>query len=83
MEGTLALRSPNVYRRLPALCAAMFCLGAGLEYVMCKTGFYNVTAVREGQRAAGSKAEDEEFWLRVQARREARARMVTIRSDDE
>ena len=59
----------------------MFLLGAGLEYVMCKTGFYNVTSVREGQREAGSKAEDEEFWMRVKARREARARMVTIKSE--
>eukprot|EP00913_Durusdinium_trenchii_P035774 g33475.t1 len=81
MEGKLALRSPNIYRRLPLLCGAMFCLGAGLEYVMCKTGFYNVTSVREGQREAGAKAEDEEFWMRVNQRREARARMVTIKSE--
>eukprot|EP00434_Breviolum_minutum_P038086 symbB.v1.2.033779.t2/scaffold4220.1/size42939/2 len=77
MEGNLALRSPNIYRRLPLLCTAMFCLGAGLEYVMCKTGFYNVTTVREGQREAGAKAEDEEFWMRVNSRREARARMIS------
>mmetsp|Transcript_34340 Transcript_34340/g.99740 ORF Transcript_34340/g.99740 Transcript_34340/m.99740 type:complete len:83 (+) Transcript_34340:89-337(+) len=82
MEGNLALKTPNLTRRLPALCAVMFALGAGLEYVMCKTGFYNVTAVREGQKAAAQKAEEEEFWMRVRARREARQAQVTIRSEE-
>ena len=36
----------------------MFGLGAGLEYVMCKTGFYNVTAVKEGQKVASQKGEE-------------------------
>mmetsp|Transcript_15250 Transcript_15250/g.23303 ORF Transcript_15250/g.23303 Transcript_15250/m.23303 type:complete len:83 (+) Transcript_15250:28-276(+) len=82
MEGNLALKTPNLARRLPALCGLMFCLGAGLEYVMCKTGFYNVTAIREGQKAAAQQAEEEEFWLRVKARREARQAAVTIKSDE-
>ncbi|CAE7892540.1 unnamed protein product, partial [Symbiodinium microadriaticum] len=72
-----------IYRRLPALCGASFLLGGSLEYVMCKTGFYNVNLVKEGQKTASSKAEDDEFWMRVEARREARARMVTIRSEEE
>eukprot|EP00416_Gambierdiscus_australes_P017109 CAMPEP_0171067412 /NCGR_PEP_ID=MMETSP0766_2-20121228/7987_1 /TAXON_ID=439317 /ORGANISM="Gambierdiscus australes, Strain CAWD 149" /LENGTH=82 /DNA_ID=CAMNT_0011523649 /DNA_START=136 /DNA_END=384 /DNA_ORIENTATION=- len=82
MEGNLALRTPSLARRLPALCGLMFCLGAGLEYVMCKTGFYNVTAVKEGQRAASQRAEEEEFWMRVKARRAAREAQVTIRSEE-
>mmetsp|Transcript_5750 Transcript_5750/g.9024 ORF Transcript_5750/g.9024 Transcript_5750/m.9024 type:complete len:83 (+) Transcript_5750:69-317(+) len=82
MEGNLAIRQVNLVKRLPALCGVMFCMGAGLEYVMCKTGFYNVTAVREGQKAAASKAEEEEFWGRVRARREAREKLVTIRDPE-
>merc|ERR1712194_20721 len=83
MEGNLALRTPSLARRLPALCAVMFCLGAGLEYVMCKTGFYNVTAVKEGQKAAAQKQEEDEFWMRVKARRAEREAKVTIRSSSE
>mmetsp|Transcript_38163 Transcript_38163/g.75688 ORF Transcript_38163/g.75688 Transcript_38163/m.75688 type:complete len:83 (-) Transcript_38163:85-333(-) len=82
MEGHLALKTPNLFKRLPALCAIMFGLGAGLEYVMCKTGFYNVTAVKEGQKVASEKAEEEEFWMRVKARRAAREAQVTIRSEE-
>mmetsp|Transcript_20772 Transcript_20772/g.48207 ORF Transcript_20772/g.48207 Transcript_20772/m.48207 type:complete len:82 (+) Transcript_20772:126-371(+) len=81
MEGNLALRTTNVTKRLPALCGVMFFLGAALEYVMCKTGFYNVNAVREGQKAAVRKAEEDDFWMRVKARREAREALVTIKSE--
>mmetsp|Transcript_4105 Transcript_4105/g.9659 ORF Transcript_4105/g.9659 Transcript_4105/m.9659 type:complete len:84 (-) Transcript_4105:209-460(-) len=83
MEGNLALRTPNLARRLPAICVLMFGLGAALEFVMCKTGFYNVTSVKEGQKAANEKTEEEEFWMRVKSRRQAREAMVTIRSDEE
>mmetsp|Transcript_6495 Transcript_6495/g.11272 ORF Transcript_6495/g.11272 Transcript_6495/m.11272 type:complete len:82 (+) Transcript_6495:128-373(+) len=81
MEGNLALKTTSVARRVPALCAFSFVMGAALEYCMCKTGFYNVTTVREGQKAANRKAEEEEFWFRVRARREAREKLVTIQSE--
>mmetsp|Transcript_50035 Transcript_50035/g.116907 ORF Transcript_50035/g.116907 Transcript_50035/m.116907 type:complete len:82 (+) Transcript_50035:96-341(+) len=81
MEGNLSLKTSNVTKRIPALCAFMFVVGAALEYVMCKTGFYNVRSVMDGQKAANRKAEEDDFWLRVRARREAREKLVTIKSE--
>ena len=79
MEGRLSVgKPPNVGKRLPAVCGFCFFMGGLIEWFMCKTGFYNVYSVREGQKAAAKKAEDEGFWLRVQARREARAKEVEI-----
>lgn len=43
-----------------------------MEYVMCKTGFYTVYTVKGGKREAEELQKDEDFWLRVRQRREAK-----------
>ena len=43
-----------------------------MEYIMCKTGFYTVFTVKGGKREAEELQKDEDFWIRVQQRREAR-----------
>ena len=49
-----------------------------MEYVMCKTGFYTVYTVKGGKREAEEMQKDEEFWIRVKQRREARQNAVVI-----
>ena len=72
MEGRQALRISPPYKRLPLLSASMFVFGGLMEYVMCKTGFYTVYTVKGGKREADDMQKDEEFWMRVRQRREAR-----------
>lgn len=43
-----------------------------MEFIMCKTGFYTVYTVKGGKREADEMQKDEDFWLRVKSRREAR-----------
>lgn len=50
----------------------MFVFGGLMEYVMCKTGFYTVYTVKGGKREAEELQKDEDFWLRVRQRREAK-----------
>jgi hypothetical protein len=50
-----------------------------MEYVMCKTGFYNVLTVNSGKRNAEQLQRDEDFWVRVKQRREARQNAVQIK----
>jgi hypothetical protein len=52
-----------------------------MEYIMCKTGFYTVYTVKGGKRQAEEMQKDEEFWMRVNQRRQARKSAGLI-SDD-
>ena len=52
-----------------------------MEYIMCKTGFYTVYTVKGGKREAEEMQRDEDFWLRVRSRREARQSAVTIKDE--
>ncbi len=81
MEGRQALRLSPPFKRLPLLCGSMFIFGGLMEYIMCKTGFYTVYTVKGGKRDAEELEKDEDFWLRVRQRREARKNAVVI-SDD-
>ena len=56
----------------------MFLFGGLMEYVMCKTGFYTVYTVKGGKRDAEELQKDEDFWLRVKQRREARKNAALI-----
>ena len=47
MEGRLSLPPPQYARRLPLLCVSFFGVGALMEWIMCKTGFYNVYSVQQ------------------------------------
>jgi hypothetical protein len=78
MEGRQALRISPPFKRLPLLCGSMFLFGGLMEYVMCKTGFYTVYTVKGGKREAEEMQRDEEFWIRVKQRREARQNAVVI-----
>lgn len=78
MEGRQALRISPPFKRLPLLCGSMFLFGGLMEYVMCKTGFYTVYTVKGGKREADEMQKDEEFWIRVKQRREARQNAVVI-----
>lgn len=78
MEGRQALRISPPFKRLPLLCGSMFVFGALMEYIMCKTGFYNVFTVKGGKREAEELQKDEDFWIRVQQRREARTKAGLI-----
>lgn len=78
MEGRQALRISPPFKRLPLLCGSMFLFGGLMEYVMCKTGFYTVYTVKGGKREAEEMQKDEEFWIRVKQRREARQNAVVI-----
>ncbi len=49
-----------------------------MEYIMCKTGFYTVLTVNGGKREAEALQKDEDFWIRVQQRREARKKAGLI-----
>lgn len=49
-----------------------------MEYIMCKTGFYTVFTVKGGKREAEELQKDEDFWIRVQQRREARTKAGLI-----
>eukprot|EP00921_Rhytidocystis_pertsovi_P026354 GHVQ01042510.1.p1 GENE.GHVQ01042510.1~~GHVQ01042510.1.p1 ORF type:complete len:129 (+),score=13.22 GHVQ01042510.1:267-653(+) len=71
-QGSKALPRLHPYKNLPGLCMCCFFCGAAMEYVMCLTGFYNVTSVNHARRAAEYRVEDEAFWDRVKARRQAR-----------
>lgn len=66
------------FKRLPLLCGSMFLFGGLMEYVMCKTGFYTVYTVKGGKRDAEELQKDEDFWLRVKQRREARKNAALI-----
>jgi hypothetical protein len=59
----------------------MFIFGGLMEYIMCKTGFYTVYTVKGGKREAEEMQKDEDFWLRVRARREARQSAGMIKDD--
>lgn len=72
MEGRYSAPVLNMRGRLPAMCAASFVLGASLEYIMCVTGFYHVYSVKRGEVASIKEREDEDFWIRVDAKRSAR-----------
>lgn len=50
----------------------VFCYDSVLEYTMVKTGFYTVTSVNFAQRQASMVVEEEQFWKRVEARRNER-----------
>ncbi len=63
------------------MCAVSFVVGAAIELMMCTSGFYNVYNVKQGQKAAEKDRDDQEFWLRVNARREARITAGTIKDD--
>ena len=39
---------------------------------MCVTGFYHVYSVKRGEVASIKEREDEDFWIRVDAKRSAR-----------
>jgi hypothetical protein len=60
----------------------MFVFGGLMEYIMCKTGFYTVYTVKGGKRDAEELEKDEDFWLRVRQRREARKNAVVISDND-
>ena len=81
MEGRQALKPLQLTSRLPTMCLVSFAVGAALEWVMCSSGFYNVYNVKQGQQAAEQQRDDQEFWLRVQARRQARLNAGTIPAD--
>lgn len=72
MEGRFSAPVLNMRNRLPAMCAASFLLGATLEYIMCVTGFYHVYNVKRGQVASTKEREDDDFWIRVNAKRSDR-----------
>ncbi len=78
MEGRQALRSLNLRPQIPKLCAISFLVGCTIEFIMCKSGFYNVYNVKQGQRKSTAEREEVEFWLRVNARRDAKEKAVMI-----
>jgi hypothetical protein len=82
MEGRHALKSINLRSRLPAMCGVSFVVGAAIELMMCTSGFYNVYNVKQGQKAAEKSRDDDEFWLRVNARRQAKSNAGTICTED-
>ena len=81
MEGRFAAPTLQVRRRLPSLCAFSFLLGATMEYIMCSTGFYHVYNVKQGQRESAKERDAEDFWIRVNATREAKRAAANIRDD--
>ena len=81
MEGRYAAPVLNIRSRLPTMCAVSFAMGATLEYIMCVTGFYHVYNVKEGQKAASKEREADEFWIRVNSKREAKQRAGKITDD--
>jgi hypothetical protein len=81
MEGRHSLHPINLRSRLPAMCVISFFVGAAIELMMCTSGFYNVYNVKQGQKQAEQVRDDEEFWLRVSARRSAKVQAGTIRDD--
>ncbi len=81
MEGRHALKSINLRRSLPKMCAVSFSVGAAIEFLMCTTGFYNVYNVKQGQKQAEKQREDSEFWVRVEARRKAKESSGIILDD--
>ena len=82
MEGNFRLRYTYVYRKLPILFVGSFALGAFLEAVMVKSGYYTITGARAGQRGA------EQFHLRELAEQHRmvqellRQRRSRLRIDD-
>lgn len=72
MEGRKALPQPNVWKKMPQLCAGMFCLGMVLEWALCKSGFYSYLEKSTQVQMKKTEIEDAEFWKRVHARREAK-----------
>ncbi|KAF4710666.1 hypothetical protein FOZ63_017107, partial [Perkinsus olseni] len=72
MEGRLSMRPPNLRRRLPMLCVCTFFVGGLIEFIMCSSGFYNVTSVNQGKKEAEKQQKGNDFWMRVKARRKAR-----------
>jgi len=48
MEGKLALQKPKGLKGSFYLYSSMFVMGMSIEYVMCKTGFYNYMQKSEG-----------------------------------
>eukprot|EP00920_Eleutheroschizon_duboscqi_P033492 GHVT01080595.1.p1 GENE.GHVT01080595.1~~GHVT01080595.1.p1 ORF type:complete len:104 (-),score=9.85 GHVT01080595.1:270-581(-) len=83
MEGRKALAVPNVWRYVPRLCASMFLCGAALEVAMIHSGFYNVYSVNQAYKRAGKQADEQDFWLRVKARRAAKLAAGLIRGESE
>ena len=78
MEGRYAAPVVKIRGKLPFMCAASFCLGGTIEYIMCITGFYNVQNVKQGQREASKEREADDFWIRVNAKRKARQEAAKI-----
>lgn len=54
------------------MCFMAFCGGVVYEATLCLTGFYNVYSYKAAEKTAQKKLEDEDFWVRVRARREAK-----------
>lgn len=82
MEGPLSLPKTDPKKGRGLLYATMFVMGAALEYVMCKTGFYTVVNKSEGKKEAAKKMEQKAFWDRVEARRDKRANAIEIREPE-
>eukprot|EP00920_Eleutheroschizon_duboscqi_P033486 GHVT01080586.1.p1 GENE.GHVT01080586.1~~GHVT01080586.1.p1 ORF type:complete len:107 (-),score=7.29 GHVT01080586.1:270-590(-) len=82
-QGRKALAVPNVWRYVPRLCASMFLCGAALEVAMIHSGFYNVYSVNQAYKRAGKQADEQDFWLRVKARRAAKLAAGLIRGESE
>ncbi|CEL94329.1 unnamed protein product [Vitrella brassicaformis CCMP3155] len=70
MEGKLSLPYVSVNKKLPILMGIMFLCGMGYEYVLCKTGFYNVYTVNEGQKAAERDIRQREFWREIREKQD-------------
>lgn len=87
MEGRRALRHVDVKQGKGFYLAFSFCLGAAVEWLFCKTGYYqSASFLRDlefgGYQKYNEKTEDEEFWDRVQARRKGKAEKLTIKTDE-
>jgi hypothetical protein len=79
MEGKFAVKTLNLRARVPILCGISFCVGITLEFIMCRSGFYNIYDVKQGLQQAEKHRESDEFWIRVEARRQAKAHSGVIK----
>ena len=60
------------------LAAACFLIGAMAEYSLIKVGFYKYVQTGSDKILSSDAIGDDQFWDRVQARRQIREQKITI-----
>jgi hypothetical protein len=79
MEGKLALPLRNASKGRGALCGFLFGVGAAMEYVMCKVGFYESAKRDATKQQVAQEMEKDAFWDRVNMRRNLQSQKLLIK----